>query len=80
MSLPPFLSENIERFYGADSALRPYAIALTFFFLLFLKKDSRRVGFFGMVASVAAYYIVGFIGDAFTEFAPPPVPAKTARR
>ena len=74
MSLPPLLAENIHRFYGTDSAFRPYAFAATFFFLLFLKRDSRRAGFFGLVCTVAAYFIVGFVGEAFSQFAPPPPP------
>lgn len=81
MSLPPFLTENYERFYGTESVYRPYAFAATFFFLLFLKRDSRRAGFIGLLCTVAAFYIVGFVGEAFTQFAPPPPqPAKTTRR
>lgn len=80
MSLPPFLTENFERFYGTDSVYRPYAFAITFFFLLFIKRDSRRAGFIGIACTVAAYYIVGFVGDAFVQFAPPPPTKATARR
>jgi hypothetical protein len=80
MSLPSFLTENFERFYGTDSIYRPYAFAATFFFLLFLKRDSRRAGFFGIVCTIAAFYIVGFIADAFTQFAPPPPQTAKARR
>jgi hypothetical protein len=80
MSLPPFFTENFERFYGTDSVYRPYAFAMTFFFLLFCKRDSRRAGFIGAVCTVAAYFIVGFVGDAFVQFAPPPPAQKAARR
>ena len=80
-SLPPFITENFERYYGTDSTYRPYAISATFFFILFMKRDSRRAGFFGIVATIAAYYVAGFIGNAFSEFAPPPpTTAATARR
>ena len=80
MSLPPIVSENIERFYGADSAYRPYAIAITFFLLLVFKRDSRRAGVIGIACTVLAYYVVGFVGDAFVQFAPPPPAAAPAKR
>lgn len=79
MSLPPYITENFERFYGTDSVYRPYAFSMTFFFLLFCKRDSRRAGFAGMACTILAYYIVGFVGDAFTQFAPPP-PTQSAKR
>ncbi|WP_395137743.1 hypothetical protein [Armatimonas sp.] len=80
MALPPVVSENIERFYGADSIYRPYAFAATFFFFLFLKRDSRRAGVIGFLCTIVAFYVVGFVGDAFIQFAPPiPQPAKARR-
>ena len=79
-SLPPFITENFEHYYGTDSVYRPYAFAATFFFFLFLKRDSRRAGFFGIVATIVAYHVAGFIGDAFIQFAPPVQNAPTTAR
>lgn len=80
MALPPLVSENFVRFYGSGSIYRPYAFAATFFFLLFLKRDSRRMGVLGLVCTLVAFYVSGFIGDAFVQFAPPtPKPAKSWR-
>ena len=80
MSLPPFLQENIERFYGTDSPYRPYAFTATFFFLLMLKRDSRRAGVIGIICTVIAYFVIGFVAEAMVQFAPPPLTTPAPRR
>jgi hypothetical protein len=83
MTLPPALVDALQAAYGADSAYRPYAFALTACLFLSFFKGSRRWGCGGMALTVVLYFIITWMSQMLHDFTPQDDdkrPAATARR